>query len=140
MAACTFFGHRDAPEYLDRQLKTVLIDLIRNQGVDVYYVGNNGRFDACAIRVLKDLETSFPIRFYIVLSSLPSEKGLNELDEHTILPEGLEAVPPRFRIDRRNHWMLDRSDFAVTYVRYPTGGAAKFKALAEQKRKRVVEV
>ena len=59
---------------------------------------------------------------------------------HTVFPEGLESVPPRYAIDRRNRWMLDRSDYVVTYVRNPYGGAAKYKELAIKKHKTVIEL
>ena len=52
---------------------------------------------------------------------------------------GFENVPPRFAIDHRNRWMINQSEFVVTYVRSP-GGAAKFKALAERKGKTVLEI
>ncbi len=40
MAACTFFGHRDCPDAIETKLREVLIDLITNHGVDMFYVGN----------------------------------------------------------------------------------------------------
>lgn len=49
-------------------------------------------------------------------------------------------TPPRFAIDRRNCWMLDRADIVVVYVKSPVGGAAKFKAMAESKKKMVINL
>ena len=37
----TFFGHRDAPQTIRNSLKLVLIDLIENKNVTMFYVGNN---------------------------------------------------------------------------------------------------
>ena len=34
-----------------------------------------------------------------------------DLIENTLLPEGIENVPPRFAISWRNKWMLERSDY-----------------------------
>jgi hypothetical protein len=58
----------------------------------------------------------------------------------TVFPEGLEKIPPRFAISKRNRWMIEHSDYVVTYVRHSFGGAAQFKALAEKKGKKAIEL
>ena len=139
MKACTFFGHRDCPETIKPYLREVLVDLITNQGVDTFYVGNQGRFDGIVRSVLRELEKEYPeIRYAVVLAYLPGKK--NEYDDFsdTILPEGIEAVHPRYAIDWRNRWMLQRSDFVVTYITHPWGGAAKFAEKAKREGKTVV--
>ena len=88
--------------------------------------------------LLAELVPIYPICFDVVLAYLPKGNDPSSDGSHTILPDGFEFVPPRFAIDHRNRWMLDRSDVVVTYVRYP-GGAEKYKALAERKGKTVVE-
>ena len=137
---CTFFGHRDTPATVRPILRQVIIKLIEQRGVTRFYVGNQGNFDAMARRLLAELAQIYPIRYDVVLAYLPKENDPSIDGSHTILPDGFEAVPPRFAIDRRNRWMIDHSDIVVTYVRSPIGGAAKFKKLAERKGKTVVEV
>lgn len=137
---CTFFGHRDTPLIVKPLLRQVLIDLIEQHGVTQFYVGNQGSFDAMAYCLLAELAQTYPIHYDVVLAYLPKENAPSVDGAHTILPDGFETVPPRFAIDHRNRWMIDQSDFAVTYVRSPFGGAAKFKALAERKGKTVVEI
>lgn len=44
MSACTFFGHRDCPSSIKPKLREVLIDLIENHAVDMFYVGQQGAF------------------------------------------------------------------------------------------------
>ena len=136
---CTFFGHRNTPATVRPILRQVLIDLIEQRGVTRFYVGNHGSFDAMAHRLLAELAQTYPIRYDVVLAYLQKKNDPSIDGSHTILPDGFEFVPPRFAIDHRNRWMLDRSDVVVTYVRYP-GGAEKYKALAERKGKTVVEV
>jgi len=136
---CTFFGHRDTPAQIKPQLRQVIIDLIEHHGVTQFYVGSQGNFDVMAHSLLSELEQIYPIHYAVVLAYLPKENDPSLDGSHTILPDGFETVPPRFAIDYRNRWMLDRSDVVVTYVRYP-GGAGKYKALAERKGKTVVEI
>ena len=58
----------------------------------------------------------------------------------TIYPEGLERVPKKYAIVYRNKWMIEQSNFVVTYVKYETGGAANFKKIAERKGKVVINI
>ncbi len=142
MKICSFFGHSDAPQSIEGALCKVLIDLIENHSVAKFYVGNNGNFDAVVKRSLKKLKKSYPhISCMVVLAYLPSKKGNTERNEiETIFPEGLEKCPPKFAISRRNRWMVDNSDYIVTYVNRTFGGAAQFKELAERKGKTVINL
>ena len=51
-------------------------------------------------------------------TSLSDLKGAGDGFEDTMFPEGLELVHPRYAIERRNGWMLERSDYFVTYVHH----------------------
>ncbi len=135
---CTFFGHRDTPKEKEPILKSTLIDLIENKKVDTFYVGNNGNFDNMVRSVLSELSIIYPIKYYIVLSYLPKKETENS--EYAILPNGIEAVPPRFAISYRNKWMIEKSDFVVTYVTHSWGGAARFKELSHKKEKTVIDI
>lgn len=136
---CTFFGHRDTPPTVKPLLRQVIIELIEQRGITQFYVGNQGNFDAMARNLLAELAQTYQIQYDVVLAYLPKENAPSLDGSHTILPDGFEAVPPRFAIDHRNRWMINHSDIVVTYVRSPIGGAVKFKALAERKGKTVVE-
>ncbi len=127
MAVCTFFGHRDCPSEIDRKLREVLTDLIINQGVELFYVGNHGQFDAVVHRILRDLKQECPqMNYAVVLAYLPGKSNALEHDSDTMLPEGIEAVHPRYTISWRNHWMLRQWDFVVTYITHNWGGAAQY--------------
>ena len=136
---CTFFGHRDTSPTVKPLLRQVIIELIEQRGATRFYVGNQGNFDAMARSLLAELAQTYPIRYDVVLAYLPKENDPSLDGSYTILPDGFENVPPRFAIDHRNRWMIDQSDYVVTYVHSPIGGAAKYKALAERKGKTVVD-
>ena len=137
---CTFFGHRDTPPEIKTLLRQVISDLIENQGVNRFYVGNQGNFDAMARSLLAEFEQSYGIRYEIVLAYLPRENATLYDSDHTLLPEGIETVPRRFAIEYRNKWMIDHSDIVVTYVTRNFGGAAKFRDIAKKKRKTVIDL
>ncbi len=137
---CTFFGHRDAPQDIYNKLEAILIDLIENEQVNTFYVGNQGSFDGMVKKALKKLKAVYPhINYAVVLAYMPTDPTTEDYS-NTIFPEGLERVPPKYAIVKRNQWMLEKADFVVAYVKYSFGGAAKFTALAGKKGKIVINL
>ena len=135
MLSCTFFGHRDAPYDIEMPLRKILIDLITNQNVTMFYVGNQGAFDYIARMVLQSLQKEYThIRSVVVLAYLPRDNQNEQNEVETLFPEGLELVPPKFAIDRRNKWMIAKADYVVTYVNR-LGGASRYKELADKQGK-----
>ena len=140
MSVCTFFDHHDCPSEVKPKLREILIGLIENHSVDVFYVGNKGAFDRIVRSVLRELVQEYPqINYAVVLERMPVKRDEDVLEDYsdTMLPEGIEEVHPRFAIVWRNKWMLRQSDYVVTYVTHSWGGAAQFAAMAERQKKTV---
>lgn len=140
---CTFFGNRDAPQEIEPMLYQTITRLILEKGVTMFYVGNHGRFDRMVYHCLRRVKQKFTcIHYYVVLAYLP--RGVKDSEyyqeEETLYPEGLEQVPYRVSIIKRNEWMIERSDFVVTYAAYTQGGAGIFQDLAEKKGKIVIKL
>ena len=143
MAVCTFFGHRDCPSSIRPILCEVLIGLIENHSVDMFYVGNKGAFDWLVRSVLRELVQEYPqINYAVVLERMPGKQCAGQPEDYsdTMLPEGIETVPPRFAIVWRNRWMLQQSDFVVTYITHTWGGAAQFAEAAKRQEKTVINL
>lgn len=135
---CTFFGHRDAPDGIKTSLRNTLIELIESRSVDKFYVGNEGAFDRMVQCELRLMKKEYPfIDYEIVLAYMPQG---NEGLENTVFPENAAVCPRRFAIDRRNRWMIDRSDFAVVYAVRSIGGASKFAKIARVRGLTVIEI
>ena len=141
MPACTFFGHRECPDSIKTQLREVLIDLVTNHDVDMFYVGNQGRFDAIVRGVLRELKKEYSqIDYAVVLAHMPGKR--TEYDDYsdTMLPEGIESVYPRYAISWRNNWMLRQSDYVVTYIIHSWGGAVQYSNKAKHQGKIVINL
>lgn len=141
MPACTFFGHRECPDTIKVKLREVLIDLIANNDVDMFYVGNQGRFDAIVRGVLRELKKEYPqVNYAVVLAYIPGKR--TEYDDYsdTMLPEGIESVHPRYAISWRNNWMLQQSDYVVTYITHSWGGAVQYADKARRQKKIVINI
>ncbi len=142
MITCTFFGHRNTPKEIEPKLRLILIDLIENKNVVRFYVGNQGSFDYMVKRCLIELKEIYSIDYSVVLAYLPGKKHNPEEESptDTMLPDGIETVPRKFAISYRNKWMIEQSNYVVTYVKDTIGGAAQFKELAEKKKKAVINI
>ena len=142
MPSCTFFGHRDAPESIRPQLHAALLNLISRKGIDTFYVGNQGHFDSMVLSELRSICQTCPgVQYAVVLAYLPGDSLPHGLDEiPTMFPEGLESVPRRYAISRRNEWMVRHSDYVVTYITHNWGGASKFRDMAAKSGKVIVEL
>ena len=141
MSACTFFGHRECPDSIKAQLRAALIALVTNHDVDMFYVGNQGRFDAIVRSVLREVKKEYPqINYAVVLAYMPEKR--TEYDDYsdTMLPEGIESVHPRYAISWRNNWMLRQSDYVVTYITHNWGGAYQFSRKAKSLQKTLVNI
>ena len=138
--SCCFFGNRDAMDSIRSKLKEEIIRLIEEHGVNDYYVGNQGGFDSLVLSVMKELTVSYPqIRYSVVLAYLPDEKRTIP-ETNTIYPEGLDRVPKRFCIARRNDWLIEHSRYVICYVAHITGGAAQFMEKARRKNRTVINI
>ena len=138
MSACTFFGHRECYG-LDSQVLLQAIEELITQGVDTFYVGNQGQFDSTVYACLKHLRNQHPhIRVCVVLAYLPTEKNECDNPADTIYPE-IEGHP-KFAIERRNRWMIDHSGYCICYINHTWGGAYKFAKLAKQRGKTVINI
>ena len=131
---CTFFGDRDAPDSIEISLYSTLVHLVEDEKVTLFYVGNHGRFDNLILRNLKRLKTHYAqIRYYVVLAYMPGDKQEYGDFSDSIYPGGLESIPQRYAIIKRNEWMIRRADYVVTYAKNPFKNALKFKELAKRK-------
>lgn len=142
METCTFFGHRDCSDAVLPSLRAAVYDLIEAQGVDRFFVGNQGNFDRLVLLVLREAKTSYPqIRYDVVLAYLPRENDQAHLPaDETLLPEGIETVPKRFAISWRNRWMIDHADFVICYVAQSWGCAAQFVREAKRKNRSIIDL
>jgi len=137
MSACTFFGHRDSPtDIKDILFKTIELLITRN-GVEIFFVGNNGSFDRIVLNTLKELKGKYPhIKYFVVLAYLSKHSAY----EDSIFPDGIEFIPKRFAINFRNNYMLSKSDYVITYTVCNVGGAVKFENMARKQNKTVINI
>lgn len=139
---CCFFGHHDCSDAVKSLIRQKIVEIYEKNPDTVFYVGNQGRFDALVLSVFKDmLRKGMEPDFCIVLAYHPDKSNVPDVGhEYTLYPEGIERVPRRFAISWRNRWMVEQADVVICYLRYRHGGAAKFVEMAAKKGKTVVNL
>lgn len=143
VVTCCFFGHKDAPSSIYAKLEAAVEELIIENGVSSFLVGNHGYFDRMALDALRKLKIKYPhINYNVVLAYMPGEK--EEWNPYhyseTMLPEGIEGVHPKYAISWRNKWLVDESDIVVAYITHSWGGAAKYVGMATKRGKNVINL
>ena len=71
-----------------------------------------------SVSVFKELKKKYP-NIILVFAYWPTEKRLEyktSLYDTILYPEGLETVPQRFAIHHRNRWIVEQSDYLITYA------------------------
>ncbi len=108
-------GARLLPEW-EPQHVADLRKLARSEPT-LYFVGSESRFNRAVQRILEELATqSNSIQFAVVLSSLPASAASRSLlppHASIIVPAGIESLPPRQRILKRDGWMIRQADILI---------------------------
>lgn len=114
-------------------------NLIENEKVTSFYSGGKGNFDWLCAKCVKEVKKEYPfIESYLIRAYMPKEKEkskneLLNLFDGSIYPE-LEGLPYRLAILKRNEWMVDNSNFLITYITHAWGGAYKTLSYARNKK------
>lgn len=141
---CCFFGHRNIYNTYIPKLKEEIENLIINYNVNEFYVGGYGDFDNLAVKTINDIKKNYSnIKLFLVsayFSTLEKNKEyiLSTYDE-IIFPEGLENIPQRFAIIKRNRYMVDNCKYIIAYVKYH-GGAETALNYAKKKKRIIINL
>lgn len=120
MASCCFIGHRICPGDIKKELLKTIKELIIYNNINTFYVGTQGSFDKFVYEVLCDIKKEFDIKIFVVLAYLnkKSESPYYNFNE-TIFPDVLTKTPLRFAIRKRNSYMLNKSEYLISYINTP---------------------
>ena len=141
---CCFFGHGDTNTEIRPIIYTEIEKHILQHNITTFYVGGYGNFDHMSVAVLKKLKKKYPdIKIILVFAYLPTEKRLEynaNLYDTTLYPEGLETVPQRFAIHHRNRWIVEHSDYLITYVCKSYSGAYEAFQYAKRRGQKITNL
>lgn len=134
-----FIGHRDAESGLMPQIEAAVHRHITEYGVTEFVVGQYGAFDRLAARSVINAKRHYPnITLSILLPYHPSERSVNAPDgyDDTFYPPGMENVPRKLAIVRANKYMVDNSDFLISYVWHSASNALNLLEYAQTRERK----
>lgn len=121
MVAC-FIGHRTitVTNELCERIRTTVLDLIDNQGVDTFLFGSRSQFDELCLKIVTEIKEIRPhIRRIYVRAEYPYisadyEKYLLTFYDETYMPESIIHAGKAVYIERNRH-MIDSADICIFY-------------------------
>ena len=130
-------GNRYASESIREKLAEIIEPHIAKCGVKTFIVGRYGNFDQLAKGVLRQAKLHYPeielllLAPYALIQQIETPEGFNG----TLFPEGLETVPKPFAIVQANKFMVERSDYLISYCRNTAGNTQKIVDYAKRREK-----
>lgn len=140
---CCFAGHRNLynKDDLSEKLSSKIEDLIMNEKVNEFWVGNYGAFDHLSSYTVKKLKEKYPhIELNLIIPYLTSEITKNkdlylkEFD-NILIADIPEKTPKKFHIIKCNEYMIQKSDYLIAYIEFSYGGAYKTLEYAKKQKK-----
>lgn len=155
---CAFLGnnydkHRSShytPPNLKEKLEKEIINLIENQDVTTFFVGEIGGYEIDAYDVVLEVQKKYPqICILLVISQMTELHKMGDNNDNYIikrrgfddfiLPPKCEFGYKRLSIVYRNRFIIENTDFIIAYNRYE-GKAHKFCKQAQNKGITVIEL
>ena len=136
MSTSFFIGHREAPDTLLPLLVDEVEHHITEYGVNAFYVGHYGRFDALATSAVIAAKKRHPeVTLTLLLPYHPFDRPIPTPEgfDGTFYPPGMETVPRLAAIVRANHYMVDNSTHLIAYAWHPASNARELVEFAQRR-------
>ncbi len=139
---CCGFGHREVFNNITTEMFERLTELIE-EGFNVFYTGGDGEFDRIFASAIRTLKHKYPyiklclIKPYFLQSLNTNKEFYSSAYDEIIIPQELMGCHYKGAIQKRNRWLIDRSDAIIFYVRRNFGGAYTALNYAKKQKKRI---
>ena len=145
---CCFAGHNiDYDNKVGSKLRKECENLIANENINEFWVGNYGKFDTLAAETVKKLKLTYShINLNLILPYFTNEINENKeyykkMFDNILLADIPDSTPPKFRIIKANQYMVNNSDFLACFIEHPWGGAYKtFKYAKTKKHIKIINI
>ena len=142
-------GH-NTPAGLKERIKAEIINLIKNEDVDTFLVGELGGYEIDAYDTVLEVKKEYPnIHITLVVSKITELHDIGECDyqyihqrracDDWIYPDKCVNGYKRLSIVYRNRYIIDNTDFIIAYNKYQ-GRAYEFCKQAKGKGVKVIEL
>ena len=140
----------NTPPNLKEYIREAVINLIENEDVDTFLVGEIGGYEIDAYNTVSKIQKEYPqIRIYLVISQITDLHEMNIRDgdqvverrgfDDFILPPKCELGYKKLCIVYRNRYIIANTDYIIAYNGYK-GRAYEFCKAARNKGVKVIEL
>ena len=130
---CFFIGSRHTPNNIKQQLADAVEKHITEYGVKTFTVGHYGSFDSLVQGVLQEAKNHHAELELYLLEPYALDKKIETPKNFkgTFYPDGLEFVPKRYAIAQANRYMIQNSDYLISYC-HGVGNSRKLTEYAQK--------
>lgn len=134
---CFFIGSRNTPNSIKQQLADAVEKHITEYGVTTFTVGHYGTFDRLVQGVLQEAKNRHAqIELYLLEPyALDKKVEIPKDFNGTFYPDRLEFVPKRYAIAQANRYMIQNSDYLISYC-HGVGNSRKLIEYAQKLEKK----
>ena len=141
MPSCFFIGHADCDSHIKDIIYVEAEKLVLYKNVDTFYVGTHGHFDFYAYKALCELRKIYDIKISIVLSYInQNTENIYYSQEDTVYPSELEYTPLRYAINKRNLYMLSKSEYLICLLNQTFSNTYTFVKKAKSKKLTIINI
>lgn len=143
---CSAFGHSNFYANVQDVLRDIVSELVTEYEVTVFMTGGIGNFDAGFCQTVREIKALIKdVQLILVKPYFSNELNTNREYYNTffddvVVPNELLGVHYKSAIQKRNRWMVDRSDFVISGVYRDFGGAFQTIQYASKAGKKVIDV
>ncbi len=154
---CSFLGNdykftatETKRKIIKEKLKEQIINLIKNENVDTFLVGEKGYYEKDSYDTVLEVKELYPqINVVLVISSIRDLQDVGEDDSNHIhkkrycddfiFPDKAAVGYKRWCIVHRNNYIIENTDFIIGYNKYE-GRAYQFIKKAKNKGVQIIEL
>ncbi len=140
----TFCGHSKAfINFKKEKLINIFKKLSSNSPLE-FLLGGYGEFDKFALSCAVEYKTIYSNSKLIFVTPYINQsygklQNAKYIYDEIIYPP-LESVPKKFAIIERNKWMVEKSDFIISYISHDYGGAFNTYKHAKKLNKKIINL
>lgn len=142
---CCGFGHRQVFQNIDEELDKAIRYCI-NDGCRIFYTGDMGDFDRKFASTVRRYKHKYDdIKLILVCPYLTKKLQVykeyyEEMYDDIIIPTELADIHYKQIITKRNQWIIDNSDYVISYTFRDYGGAYNAYKYATKQKKSIIKI
>ena len=148
---CAFTGHREIPREEFEKVRAFTkktVDLLISRGVTKFIAGGAVGYDMLAAEIVLEAKKYAPVKLVVAVPCKGQERyyGVRDKERYRFITEGADEVV--FLAEHyydgcmhvRNRYMVDNSDFLISYCTKAEGGTYYTRCYAKDNKKHIIDV